>query len=132
MEGCVLTMVIIKRHWWDLIPASVPWWQPDERSSTDHCVVIMALRSSSNLAPNIHVTFSETAKDREVFVSVFYSILLLPASCLTILTLYKFVDFPICRTLRRLKFIMCKYTKCPKQSAKEEKKIIKKLAIKIQ
>lgn len=33
-------------YWWDLISASVPWWRPAKRGSTDHSVVIEALRRS--------------------------------------------------------------------------------------
>lgn len=33
-------------YWWYLILASVPWWRPAKRGSTDHSVVIEAMRRS--------------------------------------------------------------------------------------
>lgn len=90
MEGCVLTMVISRQHRWDLIPASVPWRLPDQRTSTDHCVVTVALRSASSLTPNIHVTFAELKVER--FLSF-----ILSTSQLMILTLNVCLDFALLR-----------------------------------
>lgn len=66
-EGCIFTMVVVKQYGWDLIPASVPWWKPAERGSTDHSVVggiekQPEVKKTHNLAPNIHVMFADTQR----------------------------------------------------------------------